>query len=142
MDAELKTLWKGRSGEHWSYFCPMCRAPRRLSYRPKAGSVRHFAQVLSATAFVTLLTWPLFGLKGIVSFVPLWIIFEAAFRTRVRAAVSCQSCGFDPFLYLVDVQKARAGVEAHWRRKFAEKGIPYPSDRAATQQSPEQSPEA
>jgi hypothetical protein len=38
----------------------------------------------------------------------------------------CPQCGFDPFLYMVDVKRARNEVETHWRRKFAEKNIPYP----------------
>jgi hypothetical protein len=40
--------------------------------------------------------------------------------------MACPQCGFDAFLYMVDVKRARAEVEAHWRKKFAEKGVPYP----------------
>jgi hypothetical protein len=141
MDLE-KTLWKGRSGEFWSFYCPMCRTPRRLPYRAKPGTARHFAQVASTAAFLTLLTWPWFGIKGIVSFVPLWIAFESIYRARTRAAVACSACGFDPFLYMNDIKRARTAVEGHWRRKYAEKGIPYPGDSAAESAAPQQSPEA
>ena len=120
----------------------MCRTPRRLPYRPKPGSFRHVAQVASLTSVITLAAWPVFGLKGIVTFIPLWIAFEAIYRARTRAAVSCGACGFDPFLYMNDVQRARTEVEGHWRRKFAEKGIPYPSDQGEERAAPQQSPEA
>jgi hypothetical protein len=44
--------------------------------------------------------------------------------------LACNHCGFDPYLYLIDVPRAREVVENHWRKKFAEKGIPYPKDQA------------
>ena len=54
--------------------------------------------------------------------------FEGYYRSRVRIALSCPHCGFDPYLYLTDVKRARQEIEAYWRKKFAEKGIPYPGD--------------
>jgi hypothetical protein len=80
---------------------------------------------LTALVF-TAATWAWFSWKGIVSFVPLLAAFEIFYRGRVRAALHCSQCGFDPYLYLTDVKRARAEVESHWRKKFAEKGIPYP----------------
>ncbi len=74
------------------------------------------------------LLWPWFGIKGIVIFLPLWLGFESFYRTRVRAAAACDQCGFDPYLYAQDVDLAKREMQAHWRRKFAEKGIPYPGD--------------
>lgn len=74
-----------------------------------------------------LATWNWFGWKGFVVFLPLWVIFETLYRSRVRAALNCEQCGFDPILYLVDVKRARREIEEHWKRKFAEKGIPYPT---------------
>ncbi|MFL5812764.1 MAG: hypothetical protein ACJ763_04250 [Bdellovibrionia bacterium] len=74
-----------------------------------------------------LATWSWFEWKGIVSFFPLWSVFEVIYRARVRAALACDRCGFDPYLYLIDVPRAREVVENHWRKKFADKGIPYPS---------------
>jgi hypothetical protein len=73
-----------------------------------------------------LATWRWFEWKGIVSFLPFWLVFEVFYRARVRAALSCDQCGFDPILYLVDVKRARREIEEHWKKKFAEKGIPYP----------------
>ena len=52
------------------------------------------------------------------------------YRAKVRAALRCERCGFDPFLYLVDVKRARLEIENHWRKKFEEKGIPYPEEKS------------
>ncbi len=73
-------------------------------------------------------TWRWFEWRGVVSFVPFWLIFEAVYRARCRGILNCTQCGFDPYLYLIDTRRARAEVESHWRKKFAEKGIPYPGD--------------
>lgn len=78
-----------------------------------------------------LATWNWFEWKGVVSFLPFWTFFEMVYRSRVRAALACTQCGFDPYLYLIDVPRAREVVENHWRKKFAEKGIPYPEKSAA-----------
>jgi hypothetical protein len=84
------------------------------------------AQVGLTSIIFMLATWSWFEWKGIVSFLPLWTLFEVIYRARVRAALACGHCGFDPYLYLIDVPRAREVVENHWRKKFAEKGIPYP----------------
>jgi predicted RNA-binding Zn-ribbon protein involved in translation (DUF1610 family) len=121
-----KTIWKDKRREAWSFFCPNCKAQRKLPYHPRPGRRRHFIQVgLTALAF-TCATWSWFHWRGLVSFLPFWAFFEIFFRSRVRVALSCPHCGFDPYLYLTDVKRARAEIEKHWRGKFAEKGVPYP----------------
>lgn len=128
---QIKSLWKSRYRDIWQFYCPQCRAPRRVPYRPRPGGVRQVSQVVITAVFFTLVTWNWFGWKGMVSFLPFWTIFEAVYRSRVRAALSCPQCGFDPYLYLVDVERARREIEGHWRRKFAEKGIPFPEKNPA-----------
>lgn len=73
-----------------------------------------------------LASWQWLGWKGIISFIPFWMVFEVLFRSRARVVLNCPHCGFDPYLYLVDAKRAREEIEAHWRRKFAEKNIPFP----------------
>jgi hypothetical protein len=121
-----KSLWKERDGNVWSFFCPLCRANRKVPFRSRPGGFKQTFQIGVTAAFFTLVTWNWFDWKGIVSFVPLWAIFEAVYRTRTRAHLNCPHCGFDPYLYLVDIKKARREIEDHWRKKFAEKGIPFP----------------
>ena len=130
MDPQLnkttrKSLWKERHSVVWSFFCPLCRSSRRVGYQPRPSS-RHFAQIGLTAAVFTCLSWPWFGIKGLVSFLPLWTVFEVIYRTRVRRALCCPHCGFDPYLYLIDRGRAKGEVEVYWRKKFEEKGIPYP----------------
>lgn len=58
--------------------------------------------------------------------VPFWISFELIFRTRMRGQIHCPNCGFDPFLFVTDEGLAKSEIENHWKKVFAEKGIPYP----------------
>ena len=122
----MKSLWKDNSKDVWSFYCPQCKIPRRVPYRAKPGGFKHFSQLGLTAAVVTLGTWPWFAWKGAVVFLPIWIVFEVLYRSRVRAALNCEQCGFDPILYLADVKSARREIEAHWKKKFEEKGIPYP----------------
>lgn len=124
-----KSIWKERFTRNFEFYCPMCTTPRRIGMHPKPGQPIHFLQV-GLTAFLVALVareaLPWIEWKGLVSFLPLWIGFEMVYRARVRAKVACGKCGFDPVLYLVDVEKARVAIQDHWRQRFAEKGIPFP----------------
>lgn len=64
-----------------------------------------------------------------MAFVPFWAIFEAIYRMRMRDALVCDECGFDPVLFLVDNKKAAKAVEAHWRKRFEQRGLPYPEKK-------------
>lgn len=124
-----KSIWRERFTRGFEFYCPMCTTPRRIGMHPKPGQPIHFAQVgitaiLIAGVVAQLFPW--MGYKGLVSFLPLWIAFETIYRARVRAQVRCSKCGFDPVLYLVDVEKARGAIRDHWRLRFEEKGIPFP----------------
>ena len=124
--AQLKTVWRtDRQKQGWSFICPLCHLTRKVSNHPRP-QPRHFAQILLTSAFFTVLTWKLFEWKGLVSFIPFWCIFEVIYRTRARAALYCKSCGFDPYLFLRDTDLAKQQVDTHWRKKFEEKGVPYP----------------
>ncbi len=116
-----------RTGK-WTFFCPLCESRRALSHGPQAGTARHFFQVGLTTAVVMLAFWPLAGWKGAIVFVPIWGIFETVYRLRTRADLVCDSCGFDPTLYLADTGRARAEVEQFWRKRFADRGLPFPGD--------------
>ncbi len=109
----------------------MCTSPRRIGMHPRPGQPIHFVQIgLTAVVFAFALQalFPWVGLRGLVSFVPFWIAFETIYRAKVRGSVVCSKCGFDPFLYLVDVDQARAAIRDHWRIRFEEKGIPFPEE--------------
>lgn len=132
--AELKKLgrlldrYNQQKAQSWVFLCPNCRTPRRAPGKPRL-QARHFAQIAMTSIILMLATWNWFEWKGVISFLPLWMGFEIVFRTRCRAVLLCSACGFDPYLYLSDLPRARAEIEAHWRRKFDEKGIPFPEKR-------------
>lgn len=133
----MQSLWEDRQRSTWRYYCPHCRAERMLPYSPRPGTPRHALQIgLTAVVFM-LATWPWLGFKGIVSFVPFWMIFEFFYRTKMRAALACTRCGFDPFLYLTDVKRARIQVEETVKR-HREKTAPVAeiaaSDRAESEE--------
>jgi len=96
-----------------------------LPMNPNPGTGTHFAQVLLTSAMVMLATWPWLEWKGIVSFLPIWIVFEVVYRIRIRAQMACPHCGFDPFLQMIDAKKSREEVISFWKKKFDEKGMEF-----------------
>jgi predicted RNA-binding Zn-ribbon protein involved in translation (DUF1610 family) len=128
-----KSIWRERFTRGFEFYCPMCTTPRRIGMSPKPGQPLHFAQVGITAILITMIGahfYPWVGWRGLVIFLPLWIGFETIYRARVRAKVTCNKCGFDPLLYLADVEKARAAIQTHWRKRFEEKGIPFPESGA------------
>lgn len=126
-----KLLWKQPKQAPWMFYCPLCRSQRALPCPPQPSGRKHGLQIGLTAAIFTLVTWHWFAWKGFVSFFPMWVAFEAIYRTKVRGTLNCSHCGFDPYLYMVDVKRARNEVESHWKAKFAEKGIPYPDGTRA-----------
>lgn len=122
----MDSLWKNRDRDIWAFYCPQCKTQRKVPGRPNPATIKHLLQIGLTSVVFTLATWPVFGLKGLVSFIPIWAAFETLYRTRFRAHVSCPHCGFDPFLYLSNIKRARGEIEDYWRKKFEEKGIAYP----------------
>lgn len=121
---DFKNLYRA-SRSVWSFYCPLCRATRKVARHPRPQPI-HFAQVALTSVVLMIAAWPWFSWKGIIGFLPLWISFELIYRSRVRVALNCPHCGFDPYLYLVDIKRARDEIETHWRKIFAEKGVPFP----------------
>lgn len=122
---QIRSLWRSRPQRGFSYFCPVCGTPHRLPFS-LAPSFRHYVQVGLTTLVAAIAAWPVFGPKGFVLFVPLWMGFEMFFRLRARARMRCDQCAFDPYLYLVDAQKARAEIDTHFKGLFEAKGLGWP----------------
>jgi hypothetical protein len=121
--------WREKEAEPFGFFCPLCHVERKLPTHPNPWNARHLLQIALLTAVFTLASNPWLGWKGWVAFVPFWMAFEIFFRLRMRGQLRCEQCGFDPILYLTDVQRARKEVEAHWRDWFERKGLPVPGTR-------------
>ena len=113
-----------------TFYCVGCNRERRLSAPTRVGSLRFFFHIAITTAFCTLLSWHWLGLKGAGFFlIPVGLAFEAIYRLKMRSDLICPDCRFDPTLYLVDPDKAVRQVEETWKKKFEEKGLPYPETK-------------
>ena len=122
-----KSFW--REKRVFTFFCPHCKMERRVPHGPTPYTSENLLRITVASLFVMLVLWPWMSWKGIVSFLPLWMIFETVFRVKMRVNLACSNCGFDPFLFLQDVHKARDGIETFWKKQYESKGLPYPGPR-------------
>jgi hypothetical protein len=112
----LQPFHHSRAGK-LHFFCPLCKHHQSTNSINKVKLKHHF-QLALATLAVTGVTWPIFGEKGLFLYFFFWLAFEFAYRLRKRQALICESCGFDPFLYKQDVQKARAALKKHWEHRI------------------------
>lgn len=121
------SLWKKIEESGFKFYCVGCNKERRIHPPAKIGSKLFNAQILITSFIFTFATYPWLGFKGFAFFViPVGIGFEAFYRMKMRAAIVCPDCEFDPILYLVDRKKAAHQVERVWRKKFEQRGFPYP----------------
>jgi hypothetical protein len=126
----VKQLYKKIRTPGFKFYCVGCNRERRQSMPASIGSLPFFGHILITTAFLSLVTWPWLHWKGLFAFaVPVGLFFEAFYRIKMRAALVCPDCHFDPILYLSDRPKALQQVEEVWRLKFAEKNLPFPERR-------------
>lgn len=112
-----RSLWKERGLNDYRFFCPLCKAPKRLSYHPRFGAGRQLLQIFLTAFVVALLTWNFLKWKGIVWIVPIWGGYEFIFRSKKRIDLKCVECGFDPYLFLLDEQSAKKEIQSHWEKK-------------------------
>ncbi len=125
--SRMEWLFRASRGEPFRFYCVGCKRERWQSPPAKAGSLKFFSQIAITTAFFSAMFWPWMGFKGVLAFlVPVGLVMEVAYRLKMRGSVACPDCGFDPILYLSDRKKAVRQVEEAWRKKFEEKGIPFP----------------
>lgn len=117
-----------KKDRRYRFYCAQCRSERHLDFSPHPHTLKRYFQVGLTAGVFAWATSPFFGWKGIVSFLPFWVIFEIYFRIRVRAVMACPNCGFDPYLYMTDLEQTRAAMERHWRAKYEAAGVPFPWD--------------
>lgn len=104
------------------FFCPLCKYHQSTSTIDRV-RLKHHLQIGIVTSAFTFLTFPLFGLKGIFLYLVFWSGFEFFYRLRKRQALVCESCGFDPFLYKQDVNKAREKLRHHWQTRIEKENL-------------------
>jgi hypothetical protein len=126
LESFSQSLWQERHSKNFSFFCPLCTSPRRTAMRPNPYQPILLFRVFLSSLLIALALSPWWGWKGIVAFFPLWIGFELIYRAKARQEIECPHCGFDPFLYMHDPERANTSVKAHFQKRFEERGIPYP----------------
>lgn len=104
------------------FFCPLCKHHQSTS-TIQSITWKHHAQMAVVTAAVSYLLWPFFGPKSIPFYLIYWAGFEFFYRLRKRDALICESCGFDPFLYMQDVDKARKALKKHWEIRIEKENL-------------------
>ena len=122
----LNSIWKKLERTGFKFYCVSCHKERHIEVPARAGSFQFYFHAGVTTAFMMLITWPIFHWKGVVLLVPVLGIFEGLYRMKMRSVLVCPDCDFDPILYMVDPDKAAQQVENVWRKKFEEKGYPFP----------------
>ena len=127
---KVSSIWKKIENAGFRFYCVGCNRERRLAPPAKVGSLKFNAHILITTLFFSMITFPIFHFKGPLFFlIPVGLVFEAVYRIKMRSSLVCPDCSFDPILYLVDREKATRQVEEVWRKKFEEKGFPYPEQK-------------
>ena len=104
------------------FHCPLCHHRQATNTIRKMGW-RHHAQLTIATIFLVWAGWDFFGLKSLSFYLFFWACFEFVYRFRKRQALVCKTCGFDPFLYKQDVDKARHALKLHWQAKIEKENL-------------------
>lgn len=91
-------------------FCALCRAPRELKQSSEL-SILNYAQLILLSSLITYFTYDVISLKGMISIIPMWAIFEFVKKSLYRKELTCPTCGFDPTWYRRDVKMAREKVK-------------------------------
>lgn len=125
----VQSLYKTLERTNFKFYCVSCHKERHLAAPAKVGSKMFYFHVATTSAFIMAILWHWFAWKGIVVTVPILAAFEILYRLKMRAALACPDCSFDPILYLVDREKAVRQVEDVWMKKFEQRGLPYPERR-------------
>lgn len=116
-----QTFYRFREGRV-HFFCPLCKDHQSTKIPEKIAWQHHLGLAVFTTVF-TAAVWPLFGPKGVFFYFLFWSVFEFGLRLRKRHALICRGCGFDPFLYKVDVKLARNALQKHWQGRIEKENL-------------------
>ncbi len=84
---------------------------------PFFDNIQHYFKIVLTTGMSMMICWKVFAWKGLVLLFPIWILWEVTYRLRLRKAIVCSFCGFDPYLFLSDQSKSIQVVKEHWEKK-------------------------
>jgi len=111
----MKKRYFGTLSRH-SCFCAFCRTERQVYRKRRSSLINVVAAAVSALALM-LLIWHQFDPQVLPLFVAFLAVAETFVQIRWRLNIVCSECGFDPVLYVRDVEKAVAKVQEHLRKR-------------------------
>lgn len=91
-------------------YCAFCKTKRKV-YRRKNLSFVEVVGLFLFSALVSYLIWTPFDIRGLGFLMLMLGIGELFLRLRWRQSMICQNCGFDPIVYLKDVDRAAQNVK-------------------------------
>ena len=119
-DFKRKEIWKPLEKRTYrfkspamQFFCPLCRSERAITIGHRL-SLMNYIQISLMTLMITASLYDWVELRGLLSFFPLWIGFEAVRRILFSRQVPCPHCGFDASWYKRDVKVAKRLVGEFW----------------------------
>jgi hypothetical protein len=96
------------------YLCPVCRSPLGALPASKLG-LKAYVQLALITTLICAATYFLLGswaaTKASLVSLPLYMVAEWVHWLKLREALRCRTCDFDPMLYRRDWRAARRKVE-------------------------------
>lgn len=98
-------------------YCPVCKFKRKLSFFNGRGPYIGLVIVFTMIGFAAHWLWMVLG--GFLA-----MTGEFLFRITRRALLVCPRCDYDPYLYVKDIPKARARVEAKLKTLYPSKDPP------------------
>lgn len=96
-----------------NFICPLCSAQRGLRYSSRL-SFKHYLHITMISVVLSLLLFPLMGLKSMFMVFGVWAIYETVYKSLYRKEIPCPHCGFDATWYKRDVRVAKRLVEQFW----------------------------
>jgi hypothetical protein len=91
-------------------FCAFCKSSRRV-YTKRGNSLFNIFAGLMGAVGISYILFQGWDPRGIFIFLGFLAVSEIFLRVRWRIAMTCRHCGFDPVLYLKDVNSAVQKVQ-------------------------------
>jgi hypothetical protein len=98
-------------------YCALCGIKRVFKGERKLTN-KMYAQIISIGGFLSLILYPIFEWKSLISLVIVAITYEFVNMSIYRKEVKCPHCGFDPVWYRKNWRLAKTMVQTkiEWNR--------------------------
>ena len=90
-------------------FCALCGIKRQFKGERRL-TKKMYAEIVSIGGFISLILYPIFAWKSIISLLIVAMIYEFINMSVYRKEVQCPHCGFDPVWYRKNWRKAKSMI--------------------------------